>query len=72
MDKKEIEDRFPQTSEPTELLENKQVHDTIRNMCLRFAIDLDAIVPDGERKDAALYHLDKAMKAAHAGIARTS
>ena len=70
MDKTEIENKFPQTSEPNEALENKQAHDTIRNMCLRFAIDLDGIVPDGERKDAALYHLDKAMKAAHSGIDR--
>jgi hypothetical protein len=71
MDRTEIENRFPQTSEPDELPENKQAHDAIRNMTLRYALDINTIVPDGDRKDAALYHLDLMMKAAHAGIAKS-
>jgi len=69
MEVKDIENKFPQTSEPDELPENKQAHDTIRNMVLRFAIDLNTIVPDGYDKDSAISYLGHIMKAAHAGIA---
>lgn len=68
MDVKDLENRFE--FHPANKEETKQAHDNVRNMCLRFAIDLNNLVPEGREKSLAITHLEEVMLWANAGIAR--
>lgn len=68
MENADLENRF--SFHPANTEEKKQAHETIRNTCLRVAIDLNTIVPEGREKSLAITKLEEVMYWANAGIAR--
>jgi len=68
MEKKDLENRF--SFHPATTEEKKQAYETVRNLCLRAAIDLNDLVPEGHERDLAIDALDTVMFWANAGIAR--
>lgn len=68
--KEDLENRF--SFHPATTEETKQAHEAIRNICLRVAIDINTIVPDGREKALAITNLEEVMFWANAGIARKS
>jgi hypothetical protein len=68
MDKSDLENRF--SFHPATTDETRQAHETIRNTCLRVAIDLDDQLPEGREKSLAVTKLEEVMFWANAAIAR--
>ena len=68
MDKKDLENRF--MHHPIKNAETAEKHDTIRNTCLRLALDINNLVPDCDEKETAVKYLEEVMFWANAGIAR--
>lgn len=64
----ELEKRF--SFHPATTEEKKQAHETIRNTCLRVAIDLNNQLPEGREKALAITHLEEVMFWSNAAIAR--
>lgn len=70
MELSDLENRF--SFHPADTEEKKQAHETIRNTCLRVAVDLNNLVPESREKSLAITHLEEVMYWANAGIARNS
>lgn len=70
MEKSDLENRF--TFHPANSGETKQAHETVRNTCLRVAIDLNDLLPEGREKSLVMTHLEEVMYWATAAIARNS
>ena len=70
MERSDLENRF--SFHPANTEEKKQAHETVRNTCLRVAIDLNNLIPEGREKALALTHLEEVMFWANAGIARSN
>lgn len=70
MERSDLENRF--SFHPANTEEKKQAHETVRNTCLRVAIDLNNLLPEGREKALALTHLEEVMFWANAGVARNS
>lgn len=70
MERSDLENRF--SFHPANTEEKKQAHETVRNTCLRVAIDLNNLIPEGREKALALTHLEEVMFWANAGVARNS
>jgi len=68
MEQSDLENRF--SFHPAATEEKKQAHETIRNTCLRVAIDLNNQLPEGREKALALTHLEEVMFWSNAAIAR--
>lgn len=68
MDIKDLENRF--SFHPADTEEKKQAHETVRNTCLRLAIDLNTMMVDSREKSLAITGLEEVMFWANAGIAR--
>jgi len=68
MERTDLENRF--SSHPANTEEKKQLHENIRNICLRLAIDIDASVSDCREKSLAITGLEEVMFWTNAGIAR--
>ena len=68
MDNKDLENRF--SFHPANTDEKKQAHETVRNTCLRLAIDLNNQMPNCDEKETAINKLEEVMFWANAGIAR--
>jgi hypothetical protein len=64
----EIIRRF--TYHPADTAGRVQVHEDIRSMCLELALSLDAVLPAGAEKQAAIFRLEEAMFWANASVAR--
>lgn len=69
MDIKDLENRF--SFHPANTEEKKQAHETVRNTCLRVAIDFNKLMPDSREKALVVTHLEEVMYWANAGIARS-
>lgn len=70
MDKADIANRFK--FHPAATDEKKQAHQTVRNTCLRLALDLNNQMPEGGEKEMAIKKLEEVMFWANAGIARNA
>lgn len=68
LSKADLENRF--SFHPANTEEKKQAHETIRNSCLRLAIDFSDQLPDGREKALAITKLEEVMYWANAAIAR--
>jgi hypothetical protein len=66
--KEDLENRF--SFHPAEDEVTRQAHQTVRDTCLRMAVDFVKIVPDGREQDEALDKIEEVMFWANAGIAR--
>jgi len=69
MEKTDLENRF--SFHPADTEEKKQAHETVRNLMLRAAIDIDGMMPEGREKALAITKLEEVMYWANAGIARS-
>lgn len=70
MEVSDLENRF--SFHPADTEEKKQAHETVRNTCLRVALDLNNLMPEGEEKKTAIKKLEEVMYWANAGIARNT
>ncbi|REE61454.1 hypothetical protein BX257_4032 [Streptomyces sp. 3212.3] len=68
MDAEEIIRRF--TFHPADTVERRQAHEDVRTVCLDLALTLNAELPPGAEKQAALFRLEEVMFWANAAIAR--
>lgn len=68
MEKKDLENRF--SFHPAKDEETKVKHETVRNTCLRLALDINSLVPESREKSLAITHLEEVMMWANAAIAR--
>ena len=68
IDADELERRF--NHHPADTDYRQVAHEYVRASCLQLAFRLDATVPDGREKDAALHDLEQVMFWANAGLAR--
>lgn len=66
----ELENRF--SFHPADTQQKKEAHETVRNTCLRHAIDINNNVPAGREQALALTHLEEVMFWCNAGIARNT
>lgn len=64
----DLENRFSYSAPKDE--ETKQKHETVRNTCLRVAVDFNNIIPEGREKALVMTHLEQVMMWANAAIAR--
>jgi len=70
MDVADLENRFK--FHPTNTEEKQNAHTSVRTKCLKLALELNAVIPDGREKSLAITHLEEAMFWSNAGLARTS
>lgn len=68
MDIQDLENRF--SFHPTNEDHIRQAHETVRNTCLRLALDLNSQIADCDEKKEAIKCLEQVMFWANAAIAR--